>query len=465
MTTSTNKAIRGIIGVAIPTLLWLTPIVGLSPQGKRGLALVVLAILFWTLEPIPLAWTSVLVLTLVPLLGVGGPITPLSGFTTGAFWLVFASLLLGEAVLQTGLGKRLALVTLNVLGARYESALGGLFAAGLVLGFLVPSGVARVSLVLPIAMAIGQALNMERTSPGMIGLTMGATFGAVFPPYAIMTSNLPNLVLMGTAEMSAGLRISYGDWLLLLGPTVGVLKLLACFFLIRLLYRPVSLALSTESLDAERNALGPLSCAERRMLWIGGAVVLLWATDRLHGIRPSLVGMGGALALFLPGIAVLDVKSFRQSVNAPLLLYLIGILSIGAFSQEAGLSEWLGAMVLDLLPGGGTGLPLKIIFIALLSTALSLLLTNPVLPAVLTPILAGYAVRTGLPLLPVLIVQAIGTGTPLLPYQIPPIVLALGFKTFSHAQVTKAMLLLAVLTALLVLPATILYWSLLGLLS
>ncbi len=55
-------------------------------------------------------------------------------------------------------------------------------------------------------------------------------------------------------------------------------------------------------------------------------------------------------------------------------------------------------------------------------------------------------------------------GTPLLPYQVPPLVLALGFKTFSHAQVTKALLLLALLTALLILPATVLYWSLIGVL-
>ena len=52
----------------------------------------------------------------------------------------------------------------------------------------------------------------------------------------------------------------------------------------------------------------------------------------------------------------------------------------------------------------------------------------------------------------------------LMPYQVPPLVLALGFKTFSHAQATKALLLLAALTALLILPATVLYWSLLGVL-
>jgi hypothetical protein len=43
-------------------------------------------------------------------------------------------------------------------------------------------------------------------------------------------------------------------------------------------------------------------------------------------------------------------------------------------------------------------------------------------------------------------------------------ILALGFKTFSHAQVTKAMLLLALVTVFLILPVTVLYWSLLGLL-
>ena len=70
MPISTNKAIREIIGVAIPLLVWLTPIAGLPPQGQRGFALVVFAILYWTLEPIPQAWTSVLVLIFVPLLGV-----------------------------------------------------------------------------------------------------------------------------------------------------------------------------------------------------------------------------------------------------------------------------------------------------------------------------------------------------------------------------------------------------------
>lgn len=58
-------------------------------------------------------------------MGAAGPTTALSGLTSGAFWLVFASLLLGEGVLQTGLGKRLALLSLRLLGTRYESALAG----------------------------------------------------------------------------------------------------------------------------------------------------------------------------------------------------------------------------------------------------------------------------------------------------------------------------------------------------
>ncbi|MFQ5881463.1 MAG: SLC13 family permease [Candidatus Methylomirabilales bacterium] len=460
----TRRQIRGIIGVAIPLLLWLTPIAGLPPQGQHGLALVAFAILYWVLEPIPPEWTSLLLLILVPFLGVGGLPIAFSGFTTGAFWLVFASLLLGEGVLHTGLGKRLALLSLKLLGTRYESALAGLLLAGLILGFLVPSGVGRVSLVLPIAIAIGRALGFDRTSAGMAGLTMGATFGAVFPPYAILTSNLPNLVLLGTAEMSAGIHIPYSEWLLLLGPPIGLFKLLLCFLLIRLLFRPDSWTVSEQTLQQEWRMLGPFSQGERRMLWIGGVVLLLWATDKLHGVRPSWIGVGGAVTLLLPGVAVLNLRTLRQSLNVPLLIYCAGILSIGAITRQAGLAEWMGNIVLALLPGSGTGLGLQIVLIALLSTGLSLLLTNPVLPAVLTPILTGYAERTGFPLLPVLIVQSIGVGTPLFPYQIPPIPLALGFKTFTHAQVIKAMLLLALLTAILVLPATVLYWSLLGLL-
>ncbi len=461
----TRRQIRGIIGTAIPLFLWLIPIAGLGPQGQRALALVIFAILYWALEPIPVAWTSLLVLVLVPLLGIAGPSTALSGFSTKAFWLVSASLMLGRGVLQTGLGKRLALRSLKLLGTRYDAALAGLLIAGTILGFLIPSGVGRVSVLLPIAIALGHAFGLEGTSSGMAGLTMGATFGAVLPPYAIMTANLPNLVLFGTAETSAGIRIAYGDWLLLLGPPFGLLKLLLCFLLIRFLYRPQSPAASEQALQTEWSKLGPLSAGERRMLWVGGTVLLLWVTDRVHEISPSWVGMGGALSLYLPGIGVLDLKRLRQDLNVSLLIYCVGILSIGAISQESGLAGWAGTVVFKLLPGTAAALPLQIMLIACLAAGFSLLLTNPVLPAVLTPILAGYAASTGFPLLPVLLIQSVGLGTPFLPYQVPPLVLALGFKTFSHAQVTKALLLLALLTALLILPATAFYWSFLGVLG
>jgi hypothetical protein len=55
-----------------------------------------------------------------------------------------------------------------------------------------------------------------------------------------------------------------------------------------------------------------------------------------------------------------------------------------------------------LPPRGQRGLAL--IVFAILATGLSLLLTNPVLPAILTPILVVHATSTGLPPLPVLII-------------------------------------------------------------
>lgn len=461
----TSRYLKGAIGLLIPVLLWVIPLGGgLSEQGQRGLALTVFAILYWVLEPIPLEWTSLLLMLLVPLFGVTGVATALSGFSTDAFWLVLASFVLGEGVLQTGLGKRLALLSLRLLGTRYQSALIGLLVAGLTLGFLVPSGVGRVSLILPIAIAIAAAFGFTRDSAGMAGITMAATFGAVFPPYAIMTSNIPNLVLLGAAQLSAGVHLSYGQWLLMLGPPLGLLKLLLCFVIIRLLFRPTTQAASEEALEKEWKALGPVSTEEKQILWIEGLVLLLWATDRLHGIRPSWIGMGGAFALFLPGIKILDWKAPGRSLNYPLLLYCAGILSLGAISRQAGIADWIGKLVLELLPGRGVSLDLQLIFIAVLSTGLSVLLTNPVLPAVLTPILVSYAEGTGLTLLPILLVQAIGAGTPLFPYQVPPITLSLGFQTFTHTEAVKAMLLLALLSLLLIFPATILYWSLLGLL-
>lgn len=460
-----SRYVKGVIGLSIPLLLWAVPLGGgLSDQGQRGLALTVFAILYWVLEPIPLEWTSLLLMLLTPLFGVTGVATALSGFTTDAFWLVLASFLLGEGVLQSGLGKRLALLSLKILGTRYPAALIGLLVAGLTLGFLVPSGVGRVSLILPIAIAIAVAFGFPPGSAGMAGLTMAATFGAVFPPYAIMTSNIPNLVLLGAAQLSAGIHLSYGQWLLMLGPPLGLLKLFLSFVVIRLLFWPTTQAASEEALERAWKGLGPVVTKEKQILWIGGLVLLFWATDALHGIRPSWVGMGGVLALFLPGIQILDRKALGKSLNYPILLYCAGILSLGAISRQSGIAEWIGKLVFELMPGRGAGLHLLLIVIAVLSTGLSVLLTTPVLPAVLTPILVSYTEGTGLPLLPILLIQVIGAGTPLFPYQVPPVALSLGFQTFTHVEAVKAMLLLALSSLLLILPATLLYWSLLGLL-
>ena len=57
-------------------------------------------------------------------------------------------------------------------------------------------------------------------------MLLAAGFGTILPAFAILPANLPNMVLLGVAETLYGVSPSYGSWLLLHFPVLGLLHAL-----------------------------------------------------------------------------------------------------------------------------------------------------------------------------------------------------------------------------------------------
>src|SRR3546814_7285151 len=89
-----------------------------------------------------------------------------SGFASPAFWLVFGGLVIGAAVDRTGLGQRIARALVGRFRGGYLSTVTGVVTVCLALGFLMPSTMSRVILLLPIVLALAERLGYPDGSRG-----------------------------------------------------------------------------------------------------------------------------------------------------------------------------------------------------------------------------------------------------------------------------------------------------------
>ncbi len=450
------------IGVVLPLGLFaMSPPQGLGPEGLKALALAVFAISFFVTETIPLAWTGFILLLLFVLLGVVPSSVAFSGFTSSAFWLVFASFLLGGGMLRTGLARRMAFAFIRVLGNRYGRVVMGFCVLGFLLSFGVPSGNARVALLIPIALEIAAAFGLPLKSRGCAGLALAVAMSAFFPGFALLPSNVPNLVHAGVIESVGGPTISYGLWAALHLPVLGMARVAMIYVVIRLFLWPKEVpVLKGESLRA--GDAGPLSRDEWKMItWIGIAIGL-WMTDFIHGVKPVWVGLGAAMATLLPGVGVLEKKDVVRCVNLPLLVYLASILALGRVLAATGVSRWVGEYIIRVIPLAEMGSNEQVAVVALITLSLAILTTQPAVPAVLTPIIVAYAMDHGLDVTRLVMAQVLGIGICFFPYQTPPLVNAQGYGAFTGRQVLRVLIPFAVLSVILVIPLTILYWRFIG---
>src|SRR5262249_35847563 len=141
----------------------------------------------------------------------------------------------------------------------------------------------------------------------------------------------------------------YGPYLLLHFPVLGALKTVALIWLVCRLFP------EREPLrPAPPEELGPMSPAEQRLAWLLALSLLLFATDFIHGISPAWISLGTGVVCLLPPLGPVTPADFSARVNVVLLVYIAGILGLGAVVADTGLSAAVSEHLLtwaSLAPG------------------------------------------------------------------------------------------------------------------
>jgi len=157
---------KAVPTAVVPMIFWFLPL-GLEPKAHHALAITLFMILAWATEVLDPGITGLVGCYLFWSLGVGSFDLAFSGFANDTPWFLMGAILFGMMASKSGLARRLAyMVTLRV-GTNYSRLLLALILSDFLLTPVVPSGMARVTIMAAIVIGL-----LDAFGPGI-----GSNFG------------------------------------------------------------------------------------------------------------------------------------------------------------------------------------------------------------------------------------------------------------------------------------------------
>jgi len=413
---------------------------------------------------IPEQITILIFFLLAMLLAIASPQIVFSGFISGAFWLVFGGLIIGAAVETTGLGNRIAQSLIAYVRGSYMWVVATILLINLVLIFLMPSTLSRVVLLIPIIISISDQMGYSRGSKPANGLVMVTVLTAYLCSTSVLPANVPNNVLMGASETFLNTPIRYFEYFLLHFPILGALKAIIIWGAVVYLFKPENQEVKIVIGDTGsiRKSKTQLPKDEKRILILLVCALFLWATDTVHGITPAWVSLAVGIACLFPKFGVVSPSEFKEKVAIGPLLYVAGIIGIGAVVADSGLGNYLSNVMIEasnLSPDNPLG---GFLVLSGISMLLSFFSTMPGVPAIMVPLAPDLQAASGLPLKTVVMTQVIGFSTVWLPYQVPPIIVGMQLAGVPMVAGIKVTFFIAILSIILLTPLIIIWWQFLG---
>ena len=453
--------IGGGLGLLVLAVgLW-APSTVVAPSIQRAVGLVGFAIIFWTAEPIPVEVSSLLLLLLLPASGLLSFEQAFAPFAGKTVWLLFAGMVLSLGIAESGLGHRLAATGLDRVGGSPARLLAGLHVMGLAAAFLIPSGVVRLLLLIPIGTAMVDGMAGRRDPQLNAAVHLSLLCSTYYGGSGILTGSVPNLVVAGQLEQVTGRMVYWGEWLQWMFPVTGLLRTGLSFLVIWLLLgrrlAPDCIRRSHAPTPGE-----PLSASQQRILAILILGVALWASDVVHHVAPVYVALLLVLFQTWPGRGALPVTELRK-LNFAFLFYVAALFSLGTALEVSGFNAIAIARVtrlVDLSAFDWFGRQLAII---LLTVPFDFLMDVAVVGGVATPAMLDLGRIHQMDGLAVAMSVALATGQAFLPYQAAPFMVAYSFRRLSMGQLVLTMMCISGLSLALLCPLCLLYWRWLGL--
>jgi solute carrier family 13 (sodium-dependent dicarboxylate transporter), member 2/3/5 len=445
--------------IVFPVAVWFLPL-HLEAHAQHAIAITVFMILGWATEVMDHGLTGLIGCYLFWALGIARFDVAFSGFADDTPWFLLGAILFGTMASKSGLARRLAyLVTLRI-GASYSRLLLALIVSDFLLTFLVPSGMARVTIMAAVAIGlidafgVGMGSNIGRGMFLILTYTAGVFDKTIIAGAAAITGR-------GIIENFGHTEVLWSRWLLAYLPS-DIATILVAWRLTLWLYPPENASLPGGRLylKEELRKAGPWSAMEKKSLALMLGAIVLWATDFLHHISPSMIGLGAGLLATLPFLKILKTEDVKK-VNFLQLIFVAAAVSMGkVLSATKGLDvltkvvfAWLNPVLSHNAVSNFVLYWTGFLYHIFLASEISMLGTS-------MPLLMQFGLSHGLSALKLGMIWVFASGGKIFVYQSGVLIVGYAYGYFRPKDILRLGLLMSLVDSLLLLLVVPFYWPL-----
>ena len=311
----------------------------LDQKAQYMLGLFSACIILWISESIPNYLTSIALIVSVIMLEIVPQKAALAVLGHQIIWLNIAAFILASALVKTKLAERVALLFIVKYGKNAGSIFMSFIAVNLILSAFINATAAKAALLMPIFMVVSAVYGATGNNSNNFArnLILHNLLMINAGCNAFLTGSGANLIAAGMM-VGAGASLYYFDWFMAGLPITIALGIFTYIIGTKFIFpltqedKKPKLEGGMESIRNALDKLGKVHTDEIKAAVIFLTVLAFWATDKLHGIHPTMIALIGSIIMLAPQTKLIS----WNDVDLPWHLL---IFSAGAYAIGAGLSE------------------------------------------------------------------------------------------------------------------------------
>lgn len=342
----------------------------LAVPGRAALIVFAVAVVAWSVLRMP--ETPVAIAGGLALVAVGATTSEkfYGGIGDDLIWLLIGAFVLAAVLKQSGLAERFTLRAVAGAGT-VQRLFYRLTWVILATAFVIPSTSGRAALLLPVFLALAEAIADRRVVRAL----------ALLFPTIILLSACASLLGAGAHMIAVDFMVQMGlpaigfaQWALLGTPFAIVSCFAATVIIGKLFLHPAERA---RKLALPAPQTEPLTRAQTYILIITGLTVVFWATASQHGADPAVVALSGALLATWKTASGITLKEALKGVEWNLILFLAATLVMGEALIQSGAADWIARAAMNALPAELMKHPVRVVVVAaFISMAAHLVITS-----------------------------------------------------------------------------------------
>ena len=346
-----KRALPFVMAVGI----WFTPVPeGLTPQAWHLFAIFVSAISAVLVGAFPLLTSTMLAVAAVVLTNTISYSKAFSGFANPSVLLVVIAFLVAQAVVKSGLGRRISLFMVSRFGRSSLGLAYSIVVTDAVIAPAFPSNTARGGVLYPIVLSVAQGSGSrpdDEKGRRLGGYLMFCGMASLAVSSALwMTATSANPIGIQIVR-EFGLQIGFGKWLVVASVPALTAILLLPWILARLF--PPGVEETPEAPMAARKelaALGPLSRDERITAIAFILMVTGWIFAERLQLNVTSIAFGG-LGLLLLARVLTPNDIATQGDTLTTFLWLAVLFALSGQLNELGFMGYVGQLLASHMGG------------------------------------------------------------------------------------------------------------------